>query len=502
MTTGRKAAGPHILAIDQGTTGSRALVFDRHGACVGKAYREFKQYYPSPGWVEHDPAEIWHSVEAVIKGAVKSAGISPASIAAIGITNQRETTILWDRDTGRPFHRAIVWQDRRTAGMCASPSLKRHTSYVHSSTGLVLDPYFSATKIQWILNKVPGLHAKAKAGRVCFGTIDTWLTYQLTGKAVHATDFTNASRTMLFNIRTRRWDEQLLRIFNVPLACLPETFPSGHVFGHTAGVAGLPQGIPIMAIMGDQQASLYGQGCFTPGTMKNTYGTGCFMVMNMGRQCAMSKNGLLTTIACDEQGQPVYALEGSVFIGGAVVQWLRDELKVIPNSAAAEESCTAVKDTAGVYFVPAFVGLGAPFWDPDARGIITGLTRGANVRHIIRAAVESIAYQTKDVFDLMKKESGLNISSMSVDGGACANSFLMQFQSDMIGVPVARPKQLDTTVAGAAQLAGVQAGIWSPKDLQAMRRVEKVFHPKMPKVQARERYAGWQKAVGLIHPCS
>jgi len=485
----------HILAIDQGTTGSRAFVFDLRGRCVAKAYKEFKQYYPKPGWVEHSPDEIWDSVEAVVRRAVASARIDPRSIAAIGITNQRETTIVWDRATGKPLYRAIVWQDRRTADQCARPGLQRHLKTIRSSTGLRLDPYFSATKLQWLLEHVPGLRAKAKAGKACFGTVDTWLIYNLTGRAVHATDLTNASRTMLLNIRTKKWDERLLKIFDVPSGLLPEVFPSGHVFGHTRQIAGLAAGIPITAVMGDQQAALYGQGCFASGNVKNTYGTGCFMVLNTGQRLRISRHGLLSTIACDAFGHPVYALEGSVFIAGAVVQWLRDGLKAIPDSSSTEKAIAAVKDTAGVYFVPAFVGLGAPYWDPHARGTITGLTQGTNVNHIIRAAVESMAYQTKDVFDLMARESGLKIRSLAVDGGACRNDFLMQFQADILSAAVVRPKMVDTTVSGAAHLAGVTAGLWRPKDLAAMRGVDRTFRPSMPGSQVQEKYVGWQKAV-------
>ena len=485
----------YILAIDQGTTGSRVFIFDGKGKVRASAYQEFKQHYPKPGWVEHDADEIWSSVEAVIRKALKEGRIDAGVILGIGITNQRETTVVWDRVTGKPLHRAIVWQDRRTADLCAAPSLKRHAGYVRSSTGLRLDPYFSATKIQWLLKNVPGLKAKAAAGRVCFGTVDTWLIHKLTGGAVHATDMSNASRTMLFNIRTKQWDKRLSKIFDVPLAMLPQVLPSGSVFGHTSAIAGLGKGVPITAVMGDQQAALYGQGCFKPGTFKNTYGTGCFMLLNTGAQLRISQNGLLTTLACDGNGQPVYALEGSVFIAGAAVQWLRDELKIITDASSTEESFGRVPDTVGVYFVPAFTGLGAPHWNADARGIITGLTRGSNADHIIRAAVESMAYQTKDIFDLMVKESGLKVRALAVDGGACRNNALMQFQADILGVPVVRPKMVDTTAAGAAHLAGVIAGVWSLKDLSVMRPTERDFHPTMPKAKVREKYAGWQKAL-------
>lgn len=488
----------YILAIDQGTTGSRAFVFDRRGRVVAKAYQEFRQFYPKPGWVEHDPTEIWDSVAAVLRRALRAGKVSAAQIAAIGITNQRETTLIWDRRTGKPLHRAIVWQDHRTADLCADPALKRHQNYLRSATGLRLDPYFSATKLQWLFKYVPGLKAKAREGQVCFGTVDTWLIYQLTGKGVHATDLTNASRTMLLNIRTKQWDDQLLSMFSVSPSVLPRVLPSGGLFGRTAAVAGLRPGTPITAVMGDQQAALYGQGCFEPGTIKNTYGTGCFMVLNTGNRLTISQKGLLSTLACDGSGRPVFALEGSVFIAGAVVQWLRDELKIISDSSSTEKSIARVKDTAGVYFVPAFVGLGAPYWNAQARGMICGLTRGANRDHIIRAAVESMAYQTKDVYDLMKKETGLPIRRLAVDGGACRNNFLMQFQADLLGAAVLRPKMVDTTVTGAAHLAGVSAGFWSLKELGGMRAADRVFTPRMSKKQAQGLYHGWQSAVSKI----
>jgi glycerol kinase len=485
----------YILSIDQGTTGSRAFIFNSKGEVVSSAYSEFKQHYPKPGLVEHDANEIWTSVQSVIRRALKESRLDPKLIAGIGITNQRETTVVWDREKGKPLYRAIVWQDRRTAAYCQLPAIKKHETYVRQSTGLRLDPYFSATKLNWLLSHVPGLKTKATAGKVCFGTIDSWLIYKLTGGAVHATDLTNASRTMLLNIKTKTWDQKLLDIFGVPRACLPAVFPSGHQFGHTRAVAGLPEGIPILASIGDQQAALYGQGCFIPGSVKNTYGTGCFMVLNTGRKLKISSKGLLSTLACDAYGAPVYALEGSVFIAGAVVQWLRDELKVIKTSAGTQELIKQVKDTAGVYFVPAFAGLGAPYWNPDARGVVTGLTRGANVNHIVRAAVESMAYQTKDVVDLMRKESGLAITSLAVDGGACRNDFLMQFQSDILPAKIIRPKMVDTTVAGAAHLAGVMAKLWTPKQLDAMRGTDKIFKPTLPVKRAAELYAGWQQAV-------
>jgi len=484
----------YILSIDQGTTGSRAFIFDARGRVVSSSYQEFKQYYPKPGWIEHDALEIWTSVESVVKKAVSKAGIDSTSIAAIGITNQRETTVVWDRKTSKPFYHAIVWQCRRTAGACAK--LKKHEYLFRQTTGLIVDAYFSGTKIQWLLDHVPGLRQKAKEGQVCFGTIDSWLIFKLTHGKSHVTDMTNASRTLMFDIKTKIWSKPLLKILNVPENILPKVLPSSSVFGHTAqGAAGLPEGIPITAVMGDQQAALYGQGCFVPGSIKNTYGTGCFMLLNTGPKCVYSKKGLLTTLGCDADGKPVYVLEGAVFIAGAVMQWLRDELKLIKDSASSEKMIEKIKDSEGVYFVPAFVGLGAPYWNQEARGIITGLTRGTNVQHIVRAALESMAYQTKEVFDLMSQESGLKIKVLAVDGGACRNNFLMQFQADMLRIPIARPVMVDSTVAGAAYLAGIGVGLWKPKDLLKIKKIEREFKPCMPATEVNLKYKGWQKAV-------
>ncbi len=488
----------YILAIDQGTTGSRCFIFNAQGKIISTAYQEFPQYFPKPGWVEHDAEEIWSSVVAVIKKAVGATRRADPTftlqqIAAIGITNQRETTVLWDRQTHQPLCRAIVWQDRRTAETCAK--LKKKETFIRRLTGLVMDPYFSATKISWMLKNVPGIRSKAAKDRVAFGTIDSWLIFKLTGGQSHVTDMTNASRTLLFDIRRKKWSVKLLKLFGIPTGILPKVYPSGALFGHTANIAGLPRGIPIMAVMGDQQAALYGQGCFEPGTIKNTYGTGCFMVLNIGHHMRLSTKGLLTTLACDNRGNPVYALEGSIFIAGAVIQWLRDQLAVIPDSSSTERMISELKDNGGVYFVPAFVGLGAPYWNANARGIITGLTRGANFKHIIRAALESMAYQTKDVFDLMQKESGLEIKALAVDGGACRNNFFMQFQADMLSIPVIRPRRVDSTVAGVAYLAGISAGLWNQKDFSKMRKIEKIFKPSMPKAVTHRLYQGWQKAV-------
>jgi len=489
----------YVLALDQGTTGSRAFLFDARGRVVASDYKEFPQYFPKPGWVEHDADEIWASCVAVIKGVLKKSRVSPQQIAAIGITNQRETTVLWDRKTGKPVHHAIVWQCRRTADICQGLKAKGLEKLFREKTGLVIDAYFSGTKIRWLLDHVPGLRRRAEKGEICFGTIDSWLIWKLTSGKSHVTDLTNASRTLIFNIRTKKWDPQLLKILKIPFAILPRVQNSGSIFGHTVGTGrdlSLPAGIPIAADLGDQQAALYGQGCYAPGTVKNTYGTGCFIVLNTGKKLILSKKGLLSTLASDDKGKPVYALEGSVFIAGAVVQWLRDQLGVVKTSAQTEKIVRGLKDTNGVYFVPAFVGLGAPYWDSEARGAICGLTRGANVKHIVRAALESMAYQTKDVFDLMQKESGRKIRALNVDGGACKNDFLMQFQADILGCRITRPKMIDSTAQGAAYLAGVTIGLWQgKKDLAKLRKTERTFVPKMSAARRNELYDGWRQAV-------
>ncbi len=489
--------GAYILAIDQGTTGSRAIIFNRQGTIVSDAYQEFKQYFPKPGWVEHDAEEIWRSCVAVIQQALRKANISSSKIAAIGITNQRETTVVWNRRTFQPVHRAIVWQCRRTAALCASERFKKYSGFIRNKTGLVLDAYFSGTKIKWLLDEVKGLRRRAQRGDICFGTIDSWLIWNLTGGKVHATDTTNASRTLLFNIRTLQWDKELLKIFNVPSKILPEVKGSGSIFGYTqSGVAGLAASIPIAAVMGDQQSALYGQGCHTAGTVKNTYGTGCFLVLNTGKKFIHSSEGLLTTLACDARGKPVYALEGSVFIAGAAIQWLRDQLGVLQRSGDSEKMIQGLKDTVGVYFVPAFTGLGAPYWNSEARGLICGLTRGANKNHIVRAALEAMAYQTKDVFDLMQKYSQSRIKELKVDGGACQNNFLMQFQSDMLGIPIVRPKIVESTAKGVAHLAGLTVGLWRKKDLESFQQKDRVFVSAMAVAQRKEKYEGWRVAVG------
>jgi glycerol kinase len=484
----------YILAIDQGTTGSRAILFDAAGKVVASAYREFKQYFPKPGWVEHDAEEIWRSCETVIREMIRKSRVAPEEILAIGITNQRETTVMWDRKTSRPVHRAIVWQCRRTANLCCAH--KKREPLIRKKTGLVLDPYFSGTKIRWLLDNVPGLRQRAARGEIAFGTIDSWLIWKLTGGSSHVTDLTNASRTLLLNIRTKKWDPELLRIFKVPAEVLPKLRPSGSVFGYTQNIAGLPANIPIAGVMGDQQAALYGQGCYKSGTSKNTYGTGCFIMMNTGGKLVFSKEGLLTTLASDFKGQPVYALEGAVFIAGAVVQWLRDGLKVIRSSSETEKIIRGLKDTGGVYVVPAFVGLGAPYWKSEARGLITGITRGTGTAHLVRACLESIVYQTRDVFDLMQKTFDGKIRELKVDGGACRNNFLMQFQSDILGIKIFRPKVVELTARGVAHLAGVTMGLWkSSHDLKKQHQVDRIFIPSMKPGKRARLYQGWLDAI-------
>ena len=488
--TGRR----FVLALDQGTTGSRAVVVDPDGAVRGSGYVELTQHYPRPGWVEHDPEEIWTTTVRAIGEALRAARISAAEVAAIGITNQRETTVLWERASGRPVHRAIVWQCRRTAPFCerlkadgAEPAFRR-------KTGLMLDPYFSGTKIRWLLDEVPGARGRAEDGELAFGTVDSWLLWRLTGGAVHATDPSNASRTLCFDIRALRWDEGLCKTLGVPLAILPEVKPSGGVFGETAA-GELPAGIPVTGIAGDQQAALFGQCCVEPGMAKNTYGTGCFLLLNTGRTPIASERGLLTTVAWQLDGAVTYALEGSVFIGGAVVQWLRDGLGVIATAAESEELATSVTDGGGVYLVPAFTGLGAPYWDPYARGVLVGLTRGTTRAHIARAALEAIAYQTRDVLDAMTAEAGAPLRALRVDGGAAANNFLCQFQADVLNVEVLRPVITETTAMGAAFLAGVGAGIWKMDALSSRWRLERRFAPSADPAARVDGYAGWQRAV-------
>jgi glycerol kinase len=488
-----------VLALDQGTTGSTALVFGSEGEVLARAYAEITQHYPAPGHVEHDADEIWHTSLRVMQQAIEASGLPKTAIAAIGITNQRETTVMWDRATRRPVHRAIVWQSRQTADICARLKEAGKEPLFHERTGLVLDPYFSGSKIAWLLENVPGLRERAQKGAIAFGTVDTWLVDRLTGGRVHATDPTNASRTLLFDIHRRTWDDELLGILGVPAAVLPKVVPSSGVLGETVEVEGLPGGIPIAGIAGDQQAALFGQGCFEPGMAKNTYGTGAFLVLNTGERRVISRRGLLTTLCCDAKGQAAYALEGSVFVAGAAVQWLRDELGIIRTAAETGPLAESVQDTAGVYVVPAFTGLGAPYWDAGARGAILGLTRGAGRAHLVRATLESLAYQSRDVIDAMNEESGVPLRELRVDGGACANDFLMQFQADVLGVSVDRPKLVETTAAGAAFLAGLGTGFWKDADaLAATRRRDRLFEPQLPAERREALYGGWKAAVARV----
>ncbi len=486
----------YILALDQGTTSSRAILFDQGGTIAGTAQKEFTQIYPKAGWVEHDPMEIWGTQSGVAREVLDRAGVKAEEIAAIGITNQRETTVVWDKNTGKPIYNAIVWQCRRTAPICDSLKAKGLEAAVRRKTGLVVDAYFSGTKVKWILDHVEGAREKAEAGQLLFGNIDTWLIWNLTGGTVHVTDYSNAARTMLFNINTLEWDKEILEELGIPASMLPEAKPSSCVYGNTSK-EWFGMEIPIAGAAGDQQAALFGQACYVPGMAKNTYGTGCFMLMNTGEKPVESQKGLLTTIAWGLEGKVEYALEGSIFVAGAAVQWLRDELKIIDNAAASEELASAVPDSNGVYVVPGFVGMGAPYWDMYARGAVLGLTRGANRNHLVRATLESIAYQTRDVLEAMQEDSGIRLKSLKVDGGAVVNNFLMQFQSDILGVPVDRPVVTETTALGAAYLAGLAVGFWPDKDEIARKwRVDKTFAPAMDQSQKESKYAGWKKAVG------
>jgi glycerol kinase len=493
-----------ILAIDQGTTGSTALVFAQEGEILGSAYCEFAQHYPRPGWVEHDPEEIWQASRKVMAEALAASGIAARDLSGIGITNQRETAIVWDRATGQPVHRAIVWQSNQSAGICERLKSDGLEPLFREKTGLFIEPYFSGSKIRWILDSSPGLQGRAEAGELAFGTVDSWLLWKLTGGystagALHRTDPTNASRTLLYDIHRQKWDGELCAILNVPVTMLPEVLPSAGIFGETARLDGIPPGIPIAGIAGDQQAALYGQGCREPGQAKNTYGTGCFLLMNMGQQHPVSPNGLLTTICCDANGAPAYALEGSVFIAGAAIQWLRDELKIITHAAETESLAQEIDDNEGVYLVPAFAGLGAPYWDMNARGALIGLTRGSGRAHLARAALEAIAYQTRDIVDVMNRDSGVELKELRVDGGASTNNFLMQFQADMLGVSLVRPKLVETTAAGSAYLAGLATGVWNnPSELDSIRSTDRRFESQMGEGQRNELYAGWQRAVARV----
>ncbi len=485
-----------ILALDQGTTSSRAILFDRAGAIKASAQREFKQHYPKPGWVEHDANEIWATQVGVLAEAVAQAGIDAREIAAIGITNQRETTVVWDRETGEPICHAIVWQDRRTAEFCDELKQQGLAGEIQKKTGLVLDAYFSGTKLKWILDHVSGARQRAEGGKLAFGTVDTWLVWKLTGGKAHVTDASNASRTLLYNIHTNQWDPELLKIFHIPAAVLPEVKSSSEIYAETASRI-FAANVPVAGIAGDQQAALFGQLCLQPGMLKHTYGTGGFMMFNTGNEAIASKNNLLTTVAWKINGEVTYALEGSIFIAGAVVQWLRDGLGLIKTSADVEPLARSVPDNGGVYLVPAFAGLGAPHWDQYARGTITGITRGTNAGHFARAALESIAFQTADVLEAMAADSGIPIKELRVDGGATVNDVLMQFQADILGVKLVRPKVWETTALGAAYLAGLATGFWADTcELDDQWQMQKEFRPAMDKAKVAELKRGWRKATG------
>jgi glycerol kinase len=488
----------YILAIDQGTTGTTAMLFDQNSNTLGRGYAPLRQIYPKPGWVEHDPVDIWNGVISSVREAVAKAGITYDQIASVGITNQRETVVLWERETGKPVHNAIVWQCRRTAEMCQNLKGEGLEAEIHAKTGLVIDPYFSGTKIVWLLDNVPGLRERAKRGEILFGTVDSWLLWNLSGAKMHFTDMTNASRTLLYNIHTRQWDEDILNYLGVPVTMLPDVHPTAFRFGEVApGVfdESSPP-IPIGAMAGDQHAALFGQACFEKGSIKATYGTGAFLLVNTGTSPVESQNGLLTTIAWGYNKKVEYAVEGSTFIAGAAVQWLRDELKLITNAGETEEMALAVPDNGGVYIVPAFVGLGAPYWDATARGAIFGLTRGSNRNHLVRAALESIAYQVRDVMEAMKEDTGISFENIKVDGGAAANNFLMQFQADMMGIKVIRPKVIETTAMGAAFFAGLTEGYWdSQAEIAKLWQVDREFESTIEEEDRHRRYMAWKKAV-------
>ncbi|MUL08687.1 glycerol kinase GlpK [Aliivibrio fischeri] len=486
----------YIVALDQGTTSSRAVILDHDANIVSVSQREFTQIYPEAGWVEHDPLEIYATQSSTLVETLAKAGIRSDQIAGIGITNQRETTIVWNKETGKPVYNAIVWQCRRTADTCEKLKEAGLEEYIRENTGLVVDPYFSGTKIKWILDNVEGAREDAEAGKLLFGTVDTWLVWKMTQGRVHVTDYTNASRTMVFNINTLQWDEKLLKELDIPLSMMPEVKSSSEVYGETniGGKGGTR--IPIAGIAGDQQAALYGQMCVEQGQAKNTYGTGCFLLMNTGKEKVTSRNGLLTTLACGPRGEASYALEGAVFMGGASIQWLRDEMKLLADAKDSEYFATKVDTSNGVYVVPAFTGLGAPYWDAYARGTIVGLTRGCGSNHIIRATLESIAYQTRDVIDAMQADSGIKLSALRVDGGAVANNFLMQFQSDVLDVAVHRPKVTEVTALGAAYLAGLAVGFWNGLDELANKAViDRSFEPHHDEEKRNQRYRGWKRAV-------
>lgn len=486
----------YILSIDQGTTSSRAIIFGRDGGIAAVAQQEIASYFPEPGWVEQDAEDIWSSVLAVIGEALRNAGLAASQIGAIGITNQRETTVVWDKHTGRPVHRAIVWQSRQTAGLCEALRRDGHGQEFRSRTGLVIDPYFSGTKLQWLLDRIEGARTRAERGEWLFGTIDTWLIWKLTGGKAHVTDVSNASRTLMFNIHDVRWDEYLLSLLNVPAQMLPQVRSSSEVYGYTEERLFFGERVPIAGAAGDQQAALFGQACFERGMAKNTYGTGCFMLMNTGPEAVVSQRGLLTTIAWSLGGRVEYALEGSVFVAGSAIQWLRDGLRLIESSRESEAYASRVDSADGVYVVPAFVGLGTPYWDSDVRGAVFGLTRGTTKEHFIRATLESLAYQSKDVLSVMEEEAGIALKALRVDGGAVANELLMQFQSDLLGVAVERPVVGETTALGAAYLAGLATGYWQSKeDISRMWKLDRRFAPTADPERMNRLYDGWKKAV-------
>lgn len=485
----------YVMALDAGTTSNRAIIFDVDSKIVGVAQKEFTQHFPQPGWVEHDAEEIWSSMHEVMREALEQSGLVASDIAAIGITNQRETAVIWDRTTGRPIYNAIVWQSRQTADICEDLKRQGLVDEFKEKTGLVIDAYFSGTKVKWILDHVEGARARAEKGELAFGTIDTWLLWKLTGGKEHKTDYSNASRTLMFNIKTLEWDEALLKHLTVPKSLLPEVRPSSEVYGHTIPSI-IGASVPVAGMAGDQQSALFGQNCFSPGEAKNTYGTGCFLLMNTGEDLCMSKNGLVTTIAWGLDGKVEYALEGSIFVGGSAIQWLRDGLRLVDSAPDSEWVAKKVKDAGGVYMVPAFVGLGAPYWDMNARGMIIGLTRGTTKAHIVRATLDSLAYQTRDVLGAMEADSGNRLAALKVDGGAVANNLLMQFQADLLGVPVDRPQITETTALGAAYLAGLATGVWASKEeLKKSWQLDTRFAPSLDQQEADKLYKGWKKAV-------
>ncbi|HCU5977692.1 TPA: glycerol kinase GlpK [Staphylococcus pseudintermedius] len=488
--------GNYILSIDQGTTSSRAILFSEEGEIVGVAQREFKQHFPKSGWVEHDANEIWSSVLSVMASVLTENNVSANEVKGIGITNQRETTVVWDKETGRPIYNAIVWQSRQTQSICDALKQEGHEQTFRDKTGLLLDPYFSGTKVKWILDKVDGAREKAAKGEILFGTIDTWLVWKLSGGRAHVTDYSNASRTLMYNIHELKWDDELLELLDVPKAMLPEVKPSSEIYCETIDYHFFGQNVPIAGIAGDQQAALFGQACFERGDVKNTYGTGGFMLMNTGEEAVKSGNGLLTTIAYGIDGKVNYALEGSIFVSGSAIQWLRDGLRMINSAPQSEDYAIRVDSTEGVYVVPAFVGLGTPYWDSDARGAIFGLTRGTEKEHFIRATLESLCYQTRDVIEAMGQDSGIEVNSLRVDGGAVKNNFLMQFQSDLLNIEVERPEINETTALGAAYLAGIATGFWKDKsEIQRRWKLEKSFEPEMDQKESNRLYKGWKKAV-------